>query len=98
GRRQVTVFLVRHAEAGQRGGGPGLDEQRELSEAGRRQADALVRLLAGERVDRVLSSWYPRCRQTVEPLALARGLSVEEDPALAEGADPRGLIARLGDL
>ena len=94
----MTVFLIRHAEAGQRGGGSGPDELRELDDAGRRQADGMVRLLATERVDRVLSSWYPRCRQTVEPLAAARRLSVEEDEGLAEGADPRALVARMGDL
>src|SRR5207302_617517 len=33
-RRPVTVFLIRHAEAGQRGGGSGPDELRELDEAG----------------------------------------------------------------
>lgn len=94
----MTVFLIRHAKAGARGGGTGPDELRELSEPGRRQATALVTLLATERIDRVLSSGYPRCRQTVDPLAAARGLSVEEDPGLAEGGDPRDLIARLGSL
>ena len=40
----------------------------------------------------VLSSPYVRCRQTVEPLAAATGLPVEDSDALAEGAGPDGLI------
>lgn len=94
----MTVFLVRHAKAGARGGSAGPDEERELSDPGRRQAAGLVELLAAERVDRVLSSWYPRCVQTVEPLAHARGLPVEVDDGLAEGADPQALLARAAGL
>lgn len=37
------------------------------------------------RILQVLSSPYLRCVQTVEPLAGKAGLSVEEEPALAEG-------------
>ena len=52
---------------------------------GRRQADGLVSALAGWSPQRVLSSPYTRCVQTVEPLAAELGLKVEAVEELAEG-------------
>lgn len=81
------MWLVRHAEAGQRSGWDGPDELRPLSDAGFRQAEALMTALAPTgvgRARRVLSSDYPRCRQTVEPLAAALGMGVEDAAALRE--------------
>lgn len=77
------IALVRHADAGKRGGGT--DCSRQLSSVGREQADNLVEQLAGFSPARILSSPYLRCRQSVEPLAAARGLPVEDEEALAEG-------------
>ena len=41
-------------------------------------------MLAGSRIERIVSSPYLRCVQTVEPLARARGLEVEGVVELAE--------------
>ena len=49
-------------------------------------------MLEGRPLSAVLSSPYVRCRQTVEPLAAARGVPVEDSDALAEGAGPDGMI------
>jgi phosphohistidine phosphatase SixA len=92
-----TIWFVRHAEAGQRGRWDGPDRERPLDKMGRRQAEQLVDLLlahGARRAARVLSSPYPRCRQTVEPVATALGLAVEDDEALAEGA-PLNATLRL---
>jgi phosphohistidine phosphatase SixA len=94
----VIVLLVRHARAGRRSEWEGDDHLRPLDEKGRRQAEGLVELLAPHRVDRILSSGYVRCVQTVDPLAEARGLAVDEADELAEGkvrADVIGLLERL---
>lgn len=93
----MTSLLVRHAEAGRRQSWDGPDEARPLTPRGAAQAEALVALLAGFGVARVLSSPYARCVQTVEPLAAARHLAVEETPALAEGAGPVPLLGLLRD-
>jgi phosphohistidine phosphatase SixA len=85
----MQVFLVRHAHAGDRESFHGPDQERPLSEKGRRQAAGLVRQLQDAEVMRVLSSPYLRCVQTVGPLAQACGLTVEEEPSLAEGSDWR---------
>jgi 8-oxo-dGTP diphosphatase len=59
---------------------------RPLTSAGRRQANGLVAQLKAVGVERILSSPYQRCVETVEPLARLRGLEVEKMEALAEGA------------
>ena len=82
----MTSVLLRHASAGDRDDWDGDDEHRPLDEHGHRQAAALVELLRPLGVRRVVSSPYVRCVETVEPLALALGLPVEEDRRLGEGA------------
>jgi phosphohistidine phosphatase SixA len=82
----VTSVLVRHASAGDRDDWKGDDRLRPLDARGRGQAAALVELLRPLAVRRVVSSPYRRCVETVEPLAAALGVPVEEDDRLAEGA------------
>jgi phosphohistidine phosphatase SixA len=60
----------------------GDDRVRPVDELGRRQALALVDALADEPLDRIVSSPYVRCVQTVEPLAEARGLEIDLDGRL----------------
>ena len=49
-------------------------------------------------VERVLSSPFVRCVQTVEPLAVARGLDVETTEVLADGAGADGVHRLLEEL
>lgn len=90
----MTLLLVRHADAGDRAAWTGDDALRPLSATGKAQAEALVDQLAERPIARVLSSPAVRCTATAHPLAEARGLAVEEEEALAEGA-PFDLIDRL---
>ncbi|HET9730158.1 MAG TPA: phosphoglycerate mutase family protein [Acidimicrobiia bacterium] len=83
----MTIYLVRHAKAGERGAWDGEDTLRPLTAQGHRQARALLDVLADARFERVLSSPYVRCMETVVPLAAERKLAVEPVDALAEGAD-----------
>ena len=93
----MAVLLVRHAKAGDRDRWEGPDDLRPLTPKGEAQAEAMVSDLAGYEVDRVLSSPYLRCSQTVAPLAAARGLAVEPCDELAEGEGRAGaaLVRRL---
>lgn len=93
----ATVLLVRHASAGERSAWVGDDRLRPLDEQGWHQAEALVPQLADHPIRRIISSPYLRCTQSVEPLARARGLEIEESDDLAEGhgADTVALIRDL---
>ncbi len=82
---------MRHAKAGDRDRWDAPDDLRPISPRGEVQAGALVKLLAGFEIDRVLSSPYLRCTQTVAPLAAARGLAVEPCDDLAEGEGRAGV-------
>jgi phosphohistidine phosphatase SixA len=66
-----SIILVRHAET------EGTDPDRALSIAGQERASRLAGLLAGQKIDRVLSTDYRRTRATAESIAAARGLTVE---------------------
>jgi len=87
----MAVLLVRHAKAGDRNRWEDPDDLRPLTPPGEAQAEALVGALAGFDIDRVLSSPYLRCTQTVAPLATARGLAVEPCDDLAEGEGRAGV-------
>lgn len=81
----MALLLMRHAHAGDREAWTGPDHLRPLTMKGIRQAERLVFALADYGVHRVLSSPFTRCIQTVEPLALVRGVALESCEALVEG-------------
>lgn len=93
------ILLVRHARAGRRGSAGTDDRLRPLDERGRRQAAALAAALGERPLQRIISSPFVRCVETIEPLALAAGLTIELREELAEGASgvaARGLIDEIG--
>jgi 8-oxo-dGTP diphosphatase len=95
----VTVYLVRHAKAGDPAEWGGDDVERPLSKPGRRQAERLAGTLGDVPFARLISSPALRCVQTLEPLAGRLRVAVEAEPALAEGRGARSaleLIAGLG--
>lgn len=94
----MRILLVRHAHAGVRGTWPGDDLERELSDVGRAEADAIADAWAAAGVDQVHSSRAVRCVDTVRPLADRFGLQVLEDDALLEGATPSKALAWLEGL
>lgn len=92
------LLVVRHGSAGDRDDWDGDDARRPLDERGRRQAEALVDQLAGFEIDRIVSSPFDRCVQTVEPLARARKLELEVSDDLAEEVGPERVRALLLNL
>jgi len=91
----AKLYVVRHADAGQRGHGSRHDEHRELSERGWRQAEGLCTTLAEREITRLVASPFVRCIQTLEPLARHVGLPVETEDALGEGADLAQVVKLL---
>lgn len=89
------LYLVRHAHAGDRRSWEDDDELRPLSERGWRQATAIAERLEKHQPGALLSSWYVRCRQTLEPLAQRLVADIVDHDALVEGADVADTIALL---
>jgi 8-oxo-dGTP diphosphatase len=90
-----ALYVVRHAKAGIRAAWTGPDQERPLTRRGRKQARRLVERFQGLEIERVVSSPFLRCVQTVEPLGEARGLPVEAAPELREGANVDELLRAL---
>jgi 8-oxo-dGTP diphosphatase len=88
----MSVYVVRHAKAGDRSDWKGDDRLRPLSRSGEKQAEALAEVLGKEPIDKILSSGYVRCVQTVQPLATRRNLQVETVKELEEGAGGESVL------
>ena len=81
-----VIHLIRHAKAKNRLQWTEPDEIRPLTKRGRREALAIAEGLQQDPPNRLVSSPYVRCIQTLEPLALALDLVIETTDELAEGA------------
>jgi phosphohistidine phosphatase SixA len=92
----MTLFLVRHAQAGTRAGWSGTDDVlRPLTSQGRHQSADLVDLLGEMGITEIRTSPYKRCIETVAPLGAALGIDLIIDERLAEGpADGAIALAR----
>lgn len=87
----TRIILIRHAESQPSADVP--ESEWPLSERGVAQAHVLIDLLAAECIDAIVSSPYLRARETVRPLAAARGLRIAtisdlRERKLVPGHDP----------
>lgn len=83
--QETNIVLIRHGETAwnaERRLQGHLDIA--LNPEGERQARALGRALAGERIDHIVSSDLMRARQTAEAVAVHHGRPVQQDSALRE--------------
>jgi 8-oxo-dGTP diphosphatase len=83
----MAIHFVRHANAGNRPAWHQPDDLRPLTSAGLVQALTVAEHLDDRPLERIVSSRYVRCVQTVQPLADRVGLAVETHAGLAEEAD-----------
>ena len=91
----VTIFLVRHASALDRGGWTLDDFDRPLDGRGRRQSATITDYFADRPIRAVWSSQAVRCIDTVSATAAHHGLNVEIRAELIEGARPDDLLERI---
>jgi len=89
----MTIYLIRHAKAGDRDTWRDDDRLRPLSGRGHLQARMIADELSDATFDRILSSPFVRCMETVVPIAGSLGLSVEPVEELAEGARLQDALA-----
>ncbi len=93
----MVLHVVRHAKAGSRSRWIGDDRRRPLTDNGWAQARALAEVLAGG-ASELRSSPFLRCVQTLEPLAVRLGRTVEREPLLAEASGFPPLLTLLEQL
>lgn len=88
----MTIYLVRHAQAGSRQNWDGDDDtKRPLTSFGRNQAADMVGTLAEVPLDAIFCSPYLRCIETAAPLGARRSIPVDVVDALAEGPADRAI-------
>ncbi|GAB7193352.1 NUDIX hydrolase [Kineococcus sp. NUM-3379] len=95
------LVVLRHGKALPRAGWAAPDFRRPLAPAGVAQAEALREVLACWAPERVVTSPWLRCAQSVRPFAVAAGVAVETAEAVSEAGherDPRGAAALVGAL
>lgn len=95
----IELYLLRHAQAGDRDTWEASDELRPLTEKGRRQAERLGRHLAasGFAPDAILSSPLVRARETADIVAGQLGRPVRLETRLGEPLDLETVDAILSD-
>ncbi len=94
----MTLYLIRHAHAGNKHQWSGPDGERPLSAKGRGQSEHIADDLGDGGVQRIISSRAVRCCQTLAPLAQRLRLSIEPSDSLAEGTPPGVALDLLRDL
>lgn len=87
----TTFILVRHAEKAM-----GDSKDPELTEAGQARAHRLISMLERTSIDAVYSTSYKRTRDTVTPLAHAKGLTVQDYEPQKEAAVEKMLKDHVG--
>ncbi len=73
-----VLYIIRHCHA------TGQEPDAPLTPAGITQAEALARLLAASKIERIVSSPFLRAIQSIEPLARSLSLAIETDERLIE--------------
>ncbi|MEP7379647.1 MAG: histidine phosphatase family protein [Chloroflexota bacterium] len=97
---EFSLYLLRHAHAGNAAGWTGDDAERPLSARGKDQAQRLGRLMAARGVvpDTILSSPKVRARQTANIVGDALGVGVTNDERLAELFDLDALAVMMAGV
>ncbi|KGF19515.1 hypothetical protein HMPREF2128_10675 [Pseudoglutamicibacter albus DNF00011] len=87
--KTTPFLLVRHAKAKPRNSWTRSEGERTLARTGFTQARALARMLTVWQPERLVSSRWTRCVQTVQPYAAAMDMSIKKQTALTEHAADR---------
>ncbi|MDO4252408.1 MAG: NUDIX hydrolase [Rothia sp. (in: high G+C Gram-positive bacteria)] len=83
------VVIVRHAKAKPRSSWSAAEGERPLAATGKRQALAVCRLLAAWSPERIYSSPWVRCMQTIISYNKDTGVPIKEKSAITEAAHKR---------
>ena len=92
GRKPGTIYLARHAHAGDKKKWRKADGVRPISKKGQEQVNSLTTRLVRTPITDVISSPSLRCEQSVAPLAARLGLNVKTAGALRRDTPPEKVI------
>ena len=95
GRVPGKVYLVRHADAGNKKKWKKADSIRPISKKGHEQVEALVTRLVRSPINSIVSSPSLRCEQTVGPLAQRLGLKVKPSKRLRRNVAPADVLSLI---
>ncbi len=87
----MSIFLVRHASAGDRSQWYRNDLKRPLDSVGRKQSERIAAFLANAKLRTIWSSQATRCLQTIELVSQQHSLPIQVIPELSEGSACRQL-------
>jgi 8-oxo-dGTP diphosphatase len=93
-----TIRLARHGDAGDRRKWSGPDVDRPLTAKGRGQATRMADLVSGAGIDRIVSSPYLRCIETMHPVAERTGAPVEVDQRLTDETSVQDALELLNAM
>lgn len=100
--RTTALIILRHTEAMRRADYKGKsDAERPLTKAGEKQARALVPILDAFGVEKIFSSDYKRCMDTVRPFAQEHKLKIVREPLLSEQGfedSPSAALRRMDQI
>lgn len=92
---QATLYLIRHANAGNRDQTAKNDHKRRLSSRGQRQAAEIAARLLKRPITNIETSRYRRCHDTLAPLANALDMPIHHPASLIEGARPEDIVRHV---
>lgn len=93
---ETTLYFIRHAQSHRYLSKDNADWP--LSRLGQEQARELVEVIKPLAIQRLISSPYPRCRDTVGPMAGGQWLTVEIDDGLRERRISFGLLDNFAEV
>ncbi|MEN8239017.1 MAG: NUDIX hydrolase [Actinomycetota bacterium] len=93
-----TIYLIRHATAGERSDVDAEDWRRPLDRHGKKQMKMLRDRFMAHPITRIGSSNYVRSVDTVKPFAKRLGIPLELEAALVEGSHPHRIVGLIADL
>ena len=91
----MSIFLVRHASAGDRSHWYRNDLKRPLDSVGRKQSERIAAFLANAKLRAIWSSQATRCLQTIELVSQQHSLVVQVMSELSEGNASQQLLELL---
>lgn len=88
----MKLYFIRHGQSEQNKEGIHQDQDTKLSEVGKKQSEEVAKRLVDKNIDKVLSSPFPRAKQTAETISGILDVEIEVRQELREAVWPSELV------